>query len=54
MRRIARRLYGHICTVEASRQASVRNKSVQRMVDMRCIFIKKGHDFALKLTRITA
>ena len=54
MRYIARRLDRDIAAINIRRQGSERNKRVQRMIDMRCILFKKGHDCALKLTRINA
>ena len=54
MRRIARRLDRYIAAVQIRRQGSKRHKRVQRMIDMRSILFKKGHDCALKLTRINA
>ena len=46
MGRIARRLDCHIAAVQIRRQGSKRHKRVQRMVDMRCILFKKGHECA--------
>ena len=54
MRHVAWRLDRYIAPVNVRRQRSERHKCVQRMVDMRCILFKKGHDCALKLTRINA